>query len=305
MAAPSTFSWSFRDVKIVSTKKTIFIAGFDKDDNTSYYLSWDGEWSSASFSAELIGCCPLYPLGTGALFLGLHGEIVRAVPSGFTREVIDLSESGPQHIGDMREIRTIGERAYAVGMGRVAYRCDGVEKWTRIDQSCRCPTDDESDAGFNSIHGFSEMDIYAVGWDGELWHFDGKTWEMLPSPTNLALFRVVCAPDGNVYACGQVGTILKGKKSSWEVIENDATQADFYGATFFKGKMFFSTTDGLFTIEDNQVAPLEIKSDKKLTFKRAQSFLKLDANDDILWSVGNKMALYSADGINWTETTYK
>jgi len=61
------------------------------------------------------------------------------------------------------KLEEIAERAFIVGMRRMVYRCDGVAMWTRIDQGVRCAEDDESDAGFNSIHGFNETDIYAVG----------------------------------------------------------------------------------------------------------------------------------------------
>jgi hypothetical protein len=66
-------------------------------------------------------------------------------------------------------------------------------------------------------------ELYAVGWQGEIWHYDGEKWHQLPSPTKLVLVDVCCAGDGTVYACGREGLLLKGRDQTWEIVEPPGT----------------------------------------------------------------------------------
>ena len=309
MVAPQSFAWIFRDVAVCERDRVYFVAGHDeaeeKDLPISFFFKWSGGWSSKSFNHNLTGICFVREPELNTLMMGVDGTIVRGMPNGFSEEQVDTGKEAPRTVGDLREIRRIGRRhAYVVGMGRTVYRCDGPNQWKRIDQGVRCAPGDMTNAGFNSIDGFNESEIYAVGWEGEIWKYDGKRWIAIDSPTNLALFRVVCAGDGKAYACGQVGTLLSGRDTQWEVIKQDATEEDFWGATWFKDKLYLCTSNRLYVLVDGSVEPLEIKSSKKLKFTQNDCFSRLDSNDDVMWSVGEKMAIWTEDGVNWTEVPY-
>jgi hypothetical protein len=309
MVAPVKFPWSFRSVSIYNRDRVYFVAGHDestgKELPVSYVFRWTGKWDSQPIPTIATDLCVTPFPELNVPVMGINGTIIRLVTGKFLEEIVDESQDGPQYIGDLRAIKTIGKHAYVVGMGRTAYRCDGVAKWTRIDQGLRCPEGDDSNAGLNSIDGFSETDIYTVGWDGEIWHYDSKSWRQIESPTNVALFRVVCGQDGKVYACGQMGTLICGNGNSWQLIEHDETSDDFWGMTWFKGQLYLATTDALYVLKDGILETIEIKSRKKLKFRDGENFYHLDANEEVLWSVGKKMALYTEDGINWIETPYK
>jgi len=312
MAAPASFPMSFRGLSIFAPDRVLFVAGHDEADEegqpVSFYLRWtNAGWENRELPVNANSIAVVRHPAPASLIMGVDGTVIRGSAAGFHPETVDAGKEGPQHVGDLREIRTIEKRAYVAGMGRTVYRCDGEKSWTRIDQGVRKTGDPESNSGFNSIHGFSEKDIYAVGWEGEIWHYDGKKWKQAPSPTNLALFRVVCAPDGTVYAVGQRGTILAGKESKWKLIEQDETTEDFYGAAWFRKQLYLSNDEGIFRLSQGALEKVKLqpKGKQKLKLREGESFSRLDATEDVLWSVGPKMAVWTDDGQTWSEPPYK
>jgi hypothetical protein len=308
MSAPTNFPWSFRSIYVENKRSVVFVAGHDDSTEkrmpVSYGFRWTGQWNSISVPFIATSICAVRVPRPDVLIMGVNGWFLGWGSSGETEETIDATDSGPQNYGDLTDIRTVGERAYVVGMCRTVYRCDGIDRWTRIDQGVRTPEDDDSDAGFTSIDGFNESDIYAVGWDGEIWHYDGKKWNQIESPTNLILFRVICGKDGKVYACGQNGVLVCGRGETWDIIEHEETRAKFWGATWFKGHLYLSASKGIYILKDGTLESVSIQSSQKLNFGKGTSFYRLDANDDVLWSAGRKMILYTEDGINWIEPAY-
>lgn len=118
-------------------------------------------------------------------------------------ELIADGKLSPRDRGTMRVARAIEGRAYAAGMDRQVYRRDGKHQWTCIDESMRPPEDDDDVVGFEGIDGFSAKDIYAGGWGGEIWQWNGKKWRQIDSPTNANITNLVCGDDDFVYACGR------------------------------------------------------------------------------------------------------
>jgi hypothetical protein len=279
---------------------------YDEEEPVSYLFRWSGDFSSrpAPIFATSV-CVTAHPEPT-ALFLGMNGAVIRASKTiDFVPEAVDDSDEGPQTVGDLREIRAIGKSVYVCGMGRTVYRSTAGGAWDRIDQGVRVPEGDESDAGFNTIHGFDEREIYAAGWEGEIWSFDGKQWTALPSPTNLALLRMVCAPDGIVYMGAQAGTLVVGRGSNWKVIQLEDTDRDVTGVCYFKNNLYAATTDTLYKVQGTTVTPVVPDGGKKkIKLATGMSFGYLDCNEDVIWSVGQQMAVYSSDGVLWTETDY-
>ena len=61
----------------------------------------------------------------------------------------------------------------------------------------------------NGVHGTSATNIYAVGNNGTMLHYDGAYWTILTVLTNKDLFAVYAADDGTVVAVGEGGTIIE------------------------------------------------------------------------------------------------
>ncbi|MFG3532876.1 hypothetical protein ACGF8B_40165 [Streptomyces sp. NPDC047917] len=228
------------------------------------------------------------------LVLGTDGS-VRASGGGAVKEEAPIASCGvdPRKRGPLREVRGIAKgRAYAVGTCRQAYVRDGEDQWKCIDQSAQVGDTPITDTSFESIDGFSEQEIYTVGREGEIWKYDGSFFAQQNSPTNLALYKVRCASDGFAYACGQLGTLLRGRDDQWELIEHESTKEDLWGMEVFGGKLYVSSTHFVYRLEDGKLKPVDFGDDVP------QTCYHLSAADGIMWSIGPKDVM-EFDGSNW------
>ncbi|KHK66363.1 hypothetical protein [Pseudomonas frederiksbergensis] len=229
-----------------------------------------------------------------SLTLGADGS-VEASGGGVVKEEASIASCGvdPTRRGPLREIRGIAKgRAYAVGTCRQAYVRDGEDQWRCIDQSAQVGDIPITDTSFESIDGFTEQEIYTVGWEGEIWKYDGAVFTQQNSPTNLALYKVRCAEDGYAYACGQLGTLLRGRDDQWEVIEHDSTREDLWGMEHFAGQLYVSSTHFVYRLEDDTLKPVDFGDDAPRTCYH------LSAADGIMWSIGPKDVM-EFDGSSW------
>ncbi|MCC9070555.1 hypothetical protein LNQ49_02935 [Flavobacterium sp. F-65] len=227
------------------------------------------------------------------LTLGIDGSI-DASGGGFrTQETIVNSEVDPKKRGPLREIRGIANgRAYAVGTCRQAYVREDADQWKCIDQSAQIGDTPITDTSFESIDGFNEQEIYTVGWEGEIWKYDGSLFSQQNSPTNLALYKVRCAPDGFTYACGQLGTLLRGRDNQWEIIKHESTTEDLWGMEIFNGKLYVSSSHFVYQLVDDKLKPVDFGDEIPRTCYH------LSAADGIMWSTGPKDVM-EFDGSNW------
>lgn len=147
--------------------------------------------------------------------------------------------------------------------------------------------------GFQAIAGFSLSEIYVAGWDGEIRRFDGRTWRAVQSPTPSVIVSMACGGDGNVYACGRRGLLLRGRGDRWEVVDLVGETDDFWGIAWFKDSLYLSSMRTLYRLDDGILTPVEFGQEEVSTFYH------LTASKDALWSVGPKDVM-AFDGTSWT-----
>ncbi len=264
----------------------------DKIEHT-YFFAWDdGRWEGDDRpkSWDVVSMCVCTDPVEQAIALGTRGQIYCVGSGDIHDELIDRSGQTPRL---MRGLGCIDGKAYAVGMGRTAFRRDGPHRWVRIDGDLQPETGSAETVGLEAIAGFSSSEIYAVGWNGEIWHYDGSHWSPIGSPTNVVLSTVCCAGDGYVYVGAHRGLLLRGRGQQWSSVEHEADIDDIWGIRWFQGKLYISTMYGLYTLEKNdELKHVDMGEDWPGTY------FYLTSTEDILWSVGSKDVL-SFNGSIW------
>ena len=254
--------------------------------NNDWFDCGNKEWNA-------IGVTVSYKPIAQMIAVGEWGDVL-CIGSGDTHDehVAVGSKRPPVDRGPLTSARRISDLIYAVGMDRQVYRRGGINAWAEIGPGVR-PEEAEDLKGFQAIDGFNEKDIYAVGWDGEVWHYDGASWTQLPSITNLVLVDVCCAGDGMVYAIGREGLLIKGRNDKWEIVDTDDLSEDLWSLAWFEGQLYISSMYSVYTLEKKGLAEVSMGKDTPGTCHR------LSAADGVLWSIGAK-DIMAFDGKTWT-----
>jgi hypothetical protein len=218
---------------------------------------------------------------------GYYSVITR---TGMTSaDILENSEPPPSkpRLGGIRSVSEIAGKAYAVGLGGMVYRLDRLDRWTRIDEGLPDTFD------IQAAHGFDATDLYAVGHDGDLWHYNGKKWSKRELPTNVNLTEVHCAGDGRVYITGHHGVLIRGRGDAWEIIEQQETTEDLWDLAWFDGVLYISKFSTVYRLEKEGIVPVDFGGDPPKTA------CQLSAAKGVLWSIGDH-DIMSYDGKNWT-----
>jgi hypothetical protein len=169
----------------------------------------------------------------------------------------------------------------------MVYRLDQPTAWTRADNGL------PESFGATAIDGFSSEEIYAAGYAGALWRFDGKKWKRQELPTNVHLHSVRCAKDGKVYVAGRKGTLIVGRKDKWDIIVNQALKDTLWDLEWFEGKLYVSALSGVYELSNESIELVDFGNEKPKTFYH------LSAGKGVMWSIGEK-DIVSFDGEKWT-----
>jgi hypothetical protein len=179
---------------------------------------------------------------------------------------------------------------YVCGMKRQVYQRKDENSW----HAMHAPLPPEGkNAGFEAIAGYSGKELYAVGWKGEIWEWDGSNWINRDSPTNLILTGVCCAPNEKVYLCGQYGTLLVGRHDVWEIIDLGDFRENFWDLHWFNDQLYLATMSRLYSYSSAGMAPVDFGADVPGSCNR------LTSAQGVLWSVGAS-DVFSFDGTVWT-----
>jgi hypothetical protein len=252
----------------------------------------NGEWTAESYPFTSIGICSTVRPTVQEALVGHGGEMMMGADHVLKpAESINIDREIGK-VGYLRCTRVIDGSAYVAGMDRQVYRLTSGN-WELLEADL--PTEDELVVGFEAIDGYSDREIYAVGHEGEIWRFNGKKWHAVASPTNLILLGVHCSADGFVYVCGQAGTVIRGRKETWEQLLLSGTTEDLWDITQFQGKIYVATRELLFVVDGDSLVPVDFGDDIEIPF----SFSRFLLLSDRLVTIGAKDVM-SFDGGTWS-----
>jgi hypothetical protein len=192
--------------------------------------------------------------------------------------------------GNLRKLRAIGDEIFACGMGRVVLKRERAGIWHHLGPPARA--DDPDVTGFEDVGGFAEAEMYAVGWGGEIWWRDRGNWQRVDSPTSLNLRALCCAGDGNVYIVGQDGTMLRGRRDDWTLMDTERKE-NLMDVAWFAGHTYV-TTD--FRILRSSGDKLVVETDFVSPGDRPATCLSMLQARDGLVSLGQKDVFIRQDG---------
>ncbi len=227
------------------------------------------------------------------VFVGGNGQAISSSPDGqTTEERVASGADSPETIGDLRSAAIVGSRLIAVGMQRQVYVRAEDGTWSASRAGLPAFGEGET-SGFEAVAAVSAAEIYAAGWDGELWRFDGASWNPIASPTK-SIITALCVDDaGLVHGCGRNGLLLSGRADAWRVVSDPRCPDDLWSMAAHGARVFAASRRSLYCIEDGALSVVELSS------TGAGSFGVLSANGRHLWSIGDKDVL-SYDGASWS-----
>ena len=74
-----------------------------------------------------------------------------------------------------------------------------------------------------SVWGFSSSNVFAVGDQGTILHYNGKVWSNMTSGTTNDLLGIWGSSSSNVFAVGDQGTILHYNGKGWSNMTSGTT----------------------------------------------------------------------------------
>jgi hypothetical protein len=226
--------------------------------------------------------------------LGKNGEVIQLAGSTVSAEQIpEAGLRARDPYGYVNTIKNIDGELYVCGYGRQVYR-RRAGAWTSIADDILTQ---ETSRGFFDIDGADKEHIYAVGWFGEIFFYDGGQWHRDDSPTNVHLASVRCVSKDNVWIAGNQGMVLHGRFGQWDVIQNEDIAGNWYSVEEFNGTVYLAGNALLGYVDGNTTALLDVGLGRPVTTYRLRS------KDGILWSIGEKHVL-RFDGSSWTEVRH-
>ena len=282
---PVNYEFRFRSGVILSQNKALILAGHHtlEDENVahSFAFLWerDSEWQGRR--------------------IGWTSSIVTNSPNDHNQGLIIGEDGQYSQWSDKSELETrletpcilrgasvIDDKVFVVGMRSTIYKLHQSGNWEKV------ALNSESLADFEDITGFSEDELYLVGWEGTICLLKSQKCTFIEAPTNLILTSACCS-DGYVYCCGQKGMLLKGRGEIWEIIHQEQTTEDFWSIVSFQNSVYVASASLLYQLIDDELRLVHFDTDIPKSFYHLSTY-----RDSVMWSVGSSDVMLF-DGDKW------
>ena len=217
--------------------------------------------------------------GNDLIAVGEDGNVVVISQSGpVSEDVITIDGTTP---GPLTRGLIVDGQVVMAGMGGHVYRREPTGMWVTMEDGL--PSGRKALTGFWGIAGDSLSRLYAVGFGGAAWKYDGSKWHAMPQPTRDILTAVCVADDHSVYAVGQAGELYRATDDSWEKLESECYD-DLWSVTCFNGETYAASLYHLYRL--NQAGVLAA-----IDPLGCPCYGPFTACSQALWTIGQKAVL--------------
>jgi hypothetical protein len=223
------------------------------------------QWSSAWLSGfEIVESGITFEPIEQFVAMSITGQVF-SVGSGSAGNETKVPYSADGRRSTIFKLRTIGKKLYAAGWDRTVGVREDKDTWRWLsDQIPFNEATEENKCGFRDIDGFNENAIYGAGDNGDVWHFDSKSWRKCAFPSNITLNTVCCAPDGSVYVSGYEGETYRGNGDTWKRIATPELSLPFKDMVWYEDRVWCTSDYGVWWIEGDKLNEAKISSDIKV-----------------------------------------
>jgi len=142
------------------------------------------------------------------------------------------------------------------------------------------------------IHGLHQSDIYIVGSEGFIAHYNGISWSILPPVTRACLYGIFIQSESEVWVAGSNGTILKGNAiNGFQAIYRKTLDCDFYSIANLENEYYIGASDGLYNMRYGKILKVNLP-------EKVIEIDSIETKNGTLWALGSKK-LIRYDGTTW------
>lgn len=259
-----------------------------------------GTWHVEPLDRSIASICRYtYPDRDRSIFVSLtvEGEVgFIGKQEGFYERIpgAGLQADDADGYGYMRRIRQIGGDLFACGLSGQVYRRSRPNDWRHLDAGLLLPPSSSEVRMLEDVNGSAADDLYAVGNDGLVFHFDGATWQRVKIPTDEWLHAIHVENTNKIWICGRNGTLLEGNAHDGFTDRSDVRDNDtFVSIAPFAGKLYLGRETGVSIYDGTSIQQISTGLRPELRDGHL-----VDAVDGVLWSFGySDIARF--DGVAW------
>lgn len=212
-----------------------------------------------------------------------------------------VSSDGIESPRNIRALRSLGLTSgshVAAGGGSTVFVRRPGSAWADLDMSSVLEREGLRYVGFEKVLASADGSFFLFGWSGvAVMLGNGGSTVRLDLPTNLDLYDAAWGEDGYIYACGDEGTVLRGRGiDDWSVIDNEITDEKLWGVCSFGGRVFVCSMHLIYEVVGSELRHTDYSERSDIP-----SFTyRLRSCSDCAWSIGAKQ-LVEYDGSDWRE----
>lgn len=260
----------------------------------------DGQWGLENFQDVFIDISTFKSDDMDRpafVWVSEEGKVCFHLPTRIEEDIADagLHKPGSLALGYLGGIKQLNSDLFAFGFCGQIYRRAAPGKWEHFDEGLLGSIGDEFDITDMCVSGGSFYAVTRMGGRGRICSRSKGIWVDEFNPSGDWLNAVAAdAASGTVWACGRNGALLHGNaKSGFTSAGNLGCYEEFLSIAFFKGQVWLSSANALYTYTLGTLSKVETGLVPKL-----RNAHRLQVVDDVLWSFGyDDIARF--DGEKW------